>query len=391
MFKKIGGIFLIFILLTVILGAGIYLGRTSVVCDVCQPADINFSLFWSAYNTLKERFVDPSKLTEQTILYGAIAGLAESLGDPYTVFFTPADAKKFQDDLTGSFEGLGIEIGIKNHYLTIVAPLEGTPAQRAGLRPGDIILKINGAETAGISIDEAVNQIRGKKGTAVTLSIFREDWTKSKDFSITRDTINVPSLEWTIIEGDIAKIKISQFSQNLPTEFNKMAHNILNNKNIKRLILDLRGNPGGYLEVSQTIAGWLLEEDQIVVIEDFGQSQTVYKANGNSQLSSYPIVVLINTGSASASEILAGALKDNRDVVLVGEKSFGKGSVQEGIMLKDGSFLKVTVAKWLTPKGNSISDKGLDPDVQIELTEEDYDNDRDPQLQKAIEIVKELL
>jgi len=374
-----------------IFAGGVYYGKNLVICDTCPPTDINFSLFWTAYNHLKEKFVEPSKITEEDVLYGAISGMTQSLGDPYTIFFNPTDAKSFEQELAGYFDGIGVEIGIKKEQLTIIAPLEGTPGQRAGLRAGDKIIEINGQSTLGMTIDEAVTLIRGQKGTRVALGIYRSGWTETKDFTITRDTIKIPSLKWTLINDDIAHLEIYQFSQSLVSDFNAAAIQILNSS-AKKIILDIRNNPGGYLEVAQDIASWFLENDKVVVIEDFGNGKDpkIYKTFGNGNFSQYPTAILINQGSASASEILAGALKDNRDIQLIGEKSFGKGSVQEGVSLKDGSFLKITTAKWLTPNGHSISDKGLDPDIKVEITDDDYEQDKDPQLEKAVEILENI-
>ncbi|MFA5878283.1 MAG: S41 family peptidase [Candidatus Staskawiczbacteria bacterium] len=374
-----------------IFAIGIWYGQTSVVCEVCPPTDVNFSLFWSAHNSLKDKFVDPSKITPENVLYGAISGMAQSLGDPYTTFFNPTEAKKFEDELSGYFDGIGVEMGIKDGQLTIIAPLTGTPAQQARLRAGDKIVAIDGKDTANMTSDEAVTLIRGKKGTRVTLTIYRSDWKETKDFTITRDSIKIPSLKWQLINDDIAYIEMYQFSQSLSGDFNRASLEILNSP-AKRIILDLRNNPGGYLEVSQNIAGWFMEKEKIVVIEDFGATkpQQIYYTEGNASFSQYPIVVLINQGSASASEILAGALRDNRQIKLIGEKSYGKGSVQEGIEMEDGSFLKITVAKWLTPNGLSISDTGLEPDITVEITDQDYTDEKDPQLDKAIEIIKNI-
>jgi len=372
-----------------VFSSGIFLGQLLKVCDTCQPTDVNFSLFWDAYNQLKSKFVDSSKITNEAVLYGAISGMAKSLGDPYTTFFNPTEAKKFTDELAGYFGGIGIEIAIKKAQLTVVSPLENTPAQRAGLRAGDVIVKIDGKDTAAMTDDEAVTLIRGNSGTKVVLTIYRAGWTGTKDFSITRDTIKIPSLKWELLEGDIADIKLFQFSQNLNSDFNKAALEILNSP-AKKIIIDLRNNPGGYLEIAQNIAGWFIEHGKTVVIEDFGtqKPQTIYKSEGNAKFLSYPTVILINQGSASASEILAGALQDNNGTKLIGEKSFGKGSVQEGVNMTDGSFLKITIAKWLTPKGTSISEKGLDPDVEVKLTDADFEQGLDPQLKRAIELLK---
>lgn len=388
--KKILFLPVLIVAFVIIFGGGMYYGKNLVVCETCQPSTINFSLFWDAYNQLKGKFVDPSKITNEGVLYGAISGMAQELGDPYTTFFNPTEAKKFTDELSGYFDGIGIEIAIKKERLTVVSPLEGTPAQLAGIRAGDIITKIGDKDTAGITSEEAVNLIRGQKGTPVKLTIYRSSWSEAKEFNIIRETIKIPSLKLTIVNGNIANLRIYQFSQSLTSDFNQAAVEISNNPEIKKIIIDLRNNPGGYLEVSQTIAGWFLNSEDVVVIEDFGQGkeQKVYKAEGNSRFVDYPTVILINQGSASASEILAGALKDNRNIKLIGEKSFGKGSVQEGVNMKDGSFLKITIAKWLTPKGTSISEKGLEPDVKVEMTDKDYTSNKDPQLDKAIEILK---
>ena len=294
--------------------------------------------------------------------------------------------------MQGSFGGIGIEIAIKKDQLTVVAPLKGTPGERAGIKSGDLIVAIDGKNTTDMSTEEAVTLIRGKKGTEVTLTIFHDGWNKPKDIKIVRDTIKVDSVTWELKDEKIAYIKINQFDQNLSADFKRIAFEILKTP-VNKIVLDLRNNPGGYLEVSQDIAGWFLESGQIVTIEDFGKGkvQQLYKANGNSSFKNYPIVILINGGSASASEILAGALRDNRSVQLIGEKSFGKGSVQEMVTLQDGiSFLKVTIAKWLTPKGNSISEVGLAPDVKVEISDTDFTNKKDPQLDKALEIIRDL-
>lgn len=377
------------VLFVTIFGAGFFAGRNNIVCRTCKPENIDFSLFWEAYGKLKNNFVDQSKIDNQKIIYGAIEGMAKSLGDPYTTFFNPEEAKRFNDDLSGSFTGIGAEIGIKKDQLTIVAPLEGTPAQKAGLKSGDAVIKINNKNTTDMTTEEAVKLIRGEKGTEVTLTIFRKDWTKTKDIKIIRDTINVPSIKWELKDGDIAHISIYQFDQTLSGSFRKVAMEIFASP-AKKIVLDLRNNPGGYLQTAQDLAGWFLEKGQTVTIENFGDKKepVIYKTEGNSGLLSYPVIILLNQGSASASEILAGALKDNRGVKIVGEKSFGKGSVQTISELSNGSMIKVTIAKWLTPKGNSISEVGIEPDVKIDITENDILQNKDPQLDKALEIIK---
>ncbi len=242
-----------------------------------------------------------------------------------------------------------------------------------------------------MTTEEAVSLIRGPKGTDVNLTVYRTDWTKSRVIKITRDVIKIPPMSWELKNGNIAYIKIYQFDDVLSSDFEKAAFEILASP-AQKIILDLRNNPGGYLEVSQNVAGWFLENGKIVRIEDSGNGleQKIFKADGNASLSGYPVVVLINQGTASASEILAGALRDNKGTKLIGVKSFGKGSVQEVKNLNGGSFLKVTVAKWLTPKGQSISDVGLEPDIKVETTDKDSEQNLDPQLDKALEIIKNL-
>jgi len=315
--------------------------------------------------------------------------MVKALNDPYTVFFPPEDSKIFQEDVKGSFEGVGMEIGIRDNQLQVISPLEGTPAERAGIRAGDIIVAVNGTSTASIALEKAVKWIRGPKGSEVTLTIMREGWKEAKEIKIVRDTISIPAVRWELKENNIAYLKIYQFSGNAAFEFSKAAVEILNSP-AEKIIIDLRNNPGGYLEVVQDIAGWFLKKDELVAIEDFGpnQEKTEYRSKGKGNFSNYPVVILINQGSASASEILAGALRDNLGIKLIGERSFGKGSVQTLEQLRDGSSVKITVAKWLTPKGESISEKGLEPDIKLEMTEQDYESGKDPQLDKAIEIIK---
>mgnify|MGYP001591645047 CR=1 FL=1 len=377
----------------VLFGAGFILGNSfgESKCVSCPPQDVDLSLFWETYSLLQEKFVDSGKIDIQKIIEGAISGMVESLEDPHTVFLTPDDTKKFLEEVSGRFEGVGMEIGKRKGELQVIAPLEGTPAQRAGLRAGDKILKIDDKIADGLSVDEAVGLIRGPKGTEVTLIVFREGWVKEKEFKILRAVIDIPSLKWELIDGDIAHLQLYNFSEKAGFDFYKAAIEILGS-GTKKIILDLRNNPGGYLEVAQEISGWFLEEGQVVAIEDFGgkKDQEFYKAQGNSKLLQYPIVVLMNQGSASGSEILAGALRDNRQIKLIGEKSYGKGSIQELEKLKKGYSLKITIAHWLTPKGDLISEKGLEPDIKVEITEEDYEKELDPQLDKAIEIIKSL-
>lgn len=390
--KKLIYFFIVIILVGGGTAGGFLVGKNQVPVNACKPENLDFSLFWDAYNKLQSHYINPEKIDNQKVVYGAILGMTKSLGDPYTAFFEPKDAKIFQQNLEGSFDGIGVEVGLKKEQLTVIAPLKGTPGEKAGLKAGDLIVSINGKSTADMSVESAVTLIRGKKGTEVTLTVFRDGWTKTKDIMIVRDTIKVDSVTWELKDGNVAYIQIHQFDQSLSTDFRKIAFEILKSP-VQKIVLDLRNNPGGYLEVSQDIAGWFLEDGQVVTIEDFGKGkdQQLYKTSGNGSFKNYPMVILMNKGSASASEILAGSLRDNRKVELVGEKSFGKGSVQEVVNLQDNeSFLKITIAKWLTPKGNSISEVGLEPDVKVEISEDDFKNQKDPQLQKALEIIRNL-
>jgi len=383
---------LFFLILLLVFAFGFWFGKSQVVCPVCPPEDVDFSLFWETWKTIEEKYVDREKLNVQEMIYGAISGMIESLEDPYTVFLKPEEAKKFLEDVKGFFEGVGMEIAVKGGQLQVVAPLEGTPAQKAGLRPGDKILKVDGKSTTDVTIDTAIDWIRGPKGTEVTLTVYREEWGQERDVKITRGVIDIPSLKLEMLaEDNIAYLRLYHFSEKASYDFREAAIEILASP-AQKIILDLRNNPGGYLDVAQDIAGWFLEKGQVVAIEDFGEGreQQEILAEGNAKLLNYPVVILINEGSASGSEILAGALRDNREVKLIGETSFGKGSVQELTDLRGGFSLKITIAKWLTPKRESITDKGLEPDIKVDLTEEDYEEGRDPQLDKAIEVIKNL-
>ena len=362
-----------------------------------QPKEFDFSLFWNTWDELHNKFVDQNNLKEDKLLYGAISGMVKGAGDPYTVFFPPVESKSFKQDVGGSFGGIGAEIGKRNGFLVIVAPLEDTPAQKAGLLAGDKILKINGEPTDDKTVEEAVTKIRGEVGTKVTLSILRgNDGTKVKDITIERAVIKIPITKLAALkDNEIAHLSFYSFASTAPFEFQQAAAKILATTGYKGIILDLRNNPGGFLEVSVDIAGWFIDANSLVAIEQFGKTEnnnkTEFRTSGLGALKNYPIVVLVNQGTASAAEILAGALRDNRGIKLVGEKTFGKGSVQELINLKDGSSLKVTVAKWLTPKGISISEQGLEPDYKVVIAEDDAGKNKDLQLDKAVEVLETLI
>ncbi|MDD5396778.1 MAG: S41 family peptidase [Candidatus Moranbacteria bacterium] len=361
--------------------------------DQGNNTNIDFSLFWSVWDLLKSKYVDSGKLDARKLYYGAIKGMMQATGDPYTTFFDPEENKKFGEDISGNFEGIGAELGIKGGILTVVAPLQGTPAEKAGLRSGDKIIKIDGKSAGDMTIEEAVNNIRGPKGTSVVLTIFRDGSQDTQDITVNREVINVKSVTLEFKDNNIADIKITRFGDDTTKGFNDAINKAVAQKS-KGLIIDLRNNPGGYLESAIDIASKLLPKNQVVVIEESGdKSQKKMYSRGGDVASSLQTVVLINEGSASASEILAGALKDDRadNVTLVGKKSFGKGSVQEFIEMPQGTAAKITVARWLTPDGTQINEQGIKPDQEVDLTNDDYANNKDPQFDAAMQTLKDKL
>lgn len=359
-----------------------------------KPEDVDFALFWKAWNTVNEKFVRTkvaSTTTDKDKVYGAIKGMVESINDPYTVFFPPEEATSFESEIEGNFEGVGMEMGIKNEVLTVITPLKSSPAEKAGIRPGDRVIQIEGKITTDYSIDQAVKLIRGKKGTTVTLLIVREGVEKPIEIKIVRDTINLPTIDTKLDpKTNIFTIKLYTFSAQSAALFRNALREFVDSKSNK-LILDLRGNPGGFLDAAVDMASWFLAPGKTVVMEDYGngKTQVVERSRGyNIFNENLRMVILIDGGSASASEILAGALSEYGKAKLVGTKSFGKGSVQEYIKLNSETALKVTVARWMTPNGKSISEGGLTPDVEVKLTAEDVTAGRDPQMDKAIELLK---
>jgi len=350
---------------------------------------VDFSLFWKVWDLLKEKYVDRASLDAQQMVYGAIRGMVKAAGDPYTTFFDPKETKSFSQDLEGSFEGIGAELGIKDEILTVIAPLEDSPAQKAGLRAGDKILKIGDNITSDMTIDEAVDLIRGKKGTEIKLTVLHEGDQETQDVTIIRETIEVKSVKLEFRDPNVAYIKIIKFGEETMVEFDLAMNQVLE-KGSEGIVLDLRNNPGGFLDKSVDIASRMIPKGEVVVMEeDYKGKREILYTKGGDRLSVIPVVVLINEGSASASEILAGALRDDRKITLIGKKSFGKGSVQELIDLPGNSSIKITVAKWLTPNGEYIMEKGINPDIEVDLTLDDFNNKRDPQLDKALEVLKE--
>lgn len=354
-----------------------------------KPAGVDFSIFWDTWRVVQQQYVGRKNLNFQEMIWGSARGLVQSLDDPYSNFLVPEDVKEFNISIMGRFEGIGIEIGIRKGILTVIAPLEGTPAKAAGLKSGDQILKIDDTVTNALTLDGAVKMIRGPKGTKVRLSILREGWAEPKDFNITRGIIDIKSVSWEPIDQDIAHLKINNFNEKVFLEFRTQAGEIISSGR-NRIILDLRDNPGGFFNAAVHVAGWFLKKGDVVVKEDEGDGPFVCKtcrAEGNEALGNHKVVILINNGSASASEIVAGALKDNKGIKLIGEKTFGKGSVQEIKDLRGGAAIKITVAKWLTPSGIDITEKGLEPDIEVKNPPT---NEKDLQLERAKEIVRSL-
>ena len=360
--------------------------------SVLAGETIDMAPFWEVWKILDEKYVATMKqeatTTAQDRVWGAVQGMANSLGDPYTVFMPPEEAKEFETDISGNFEGVGMEIGIKDGVLTVVSPLKGSPAEKSGIKSGDKIITIDGQPAIDLTTEKAVKLIRGPKDTVVKISVLRNGNNKPLIFEITRAVIDVPTAE-TEIKGDVFVISLYNFYAQAKSQFNKALKEFIVSEKSK-LILDLRGNPGGFLDVSVDMASWFLPLGKPIAREDFGnkESEKVYRSKGYDIFNkNLKMIILVYGGSASASEILAGALQEYGIVKLVGTKTYGKGSVQELVQVSGNSSLKVTVAKWLTPYGKSISDGGLTPDYEVKITEADFLAGVDPQMAKAIEIL----
>lgn len=349
----------------------------------------DFSPFWKVWNTINEKYPGASEVSDQDKIYGAISGLVGSLNDPYSVFFAPDEAKSFQETIAGNFIGVGMEVGIKDRVLTVIAPLKDTPAYKAGIKAGDKILKIDKTITSELTIDKAIKLIRGEKGTTVVFTIFRNGEKEPQEITVVRDVINMPTLDTEVRPDGIFVIKLYSFSENSANLFRAAIKKFAESKS-DRLLLDLRGNPGGYLSAAVDISSWFLPEGKPVVIEDSGKNskQKVFRSTGHNVFNDkLKFVILIDGGSASASEIVSGAMQDHGIAKLVGSQSYGKGSVQEVTDVTSDTIFKVTIAKWLTPNGSSISKKGLTPDVRVDMTKKDLDALKDPQLDKAAELL----
>lgn len=396
MIKKILNILAVVLGVVILVYSGFYFGfkvgqsrpyKINVVgiSNIDNKANVNFDIFWQAWDKIYKNYVKPEQINNQSMVYGAVKGLVRSLNDPYSEFFTPEESKKFKEDVQGVFGGIGAEIGERDGFIVVITPLKNSPAERAGLKPGDKILMVDATSTEGMTVTEAVKIIRGKEGTEVKLTILSEDEKEPREVKIKREIINIPTLEHEI-KDNILVIKLYSFNPNASNFIYDAAVDGFVKNKASGIILDLRNNPGGYLDVAVDLAGWFLKKGTLVVKEvgkDIDKSEYAY---GNGALANVPMVVLVNKGSASASEILAGALQINRGIKLIGEETFGKGTVQKVIEFNDGSSLKITIAHWVLPNGKILEGNGLKPDIEVKL---DKNSKEDIQMQEAIKVLKE--
>jgi carboxyl-terminal processing protease len=354
-----------------------------------EPETVNMEVFWDTWNILSANYVDPHALVTEKMIFGAVKGMINSINDPYTTFMTPKENREFQEGLQGHLEGIGAELTLRNGMLTVISPLKGSPAQKAGLQPEDVIYMINSESTEDMTLEQAVLKIRGPKGTPVILSILRKGRNEPMDITITRQVININSIDWKM-DGNIAIIEINQFGDTTNSEFSKAISEILPERPTG-VILDLRYNGGGYLDGAIDIVSEFLEKEKVVTIKKRNpEEDEVIYVNGQARLANVPLAILINRGSASASEIVAGAIQDHNRGIIIGERSFGKGTVQSVENLVGGSSLRVTIAKWFTPNDQNITETGIMPDIVVERTNEDFETGVDPQMDKALEYLRTL-
>jgi len=361
-----------------------------------ENISVDFKLFWDTWDLVSRKYLDKKAIDSQKLFYGAISGMVSAIGDPYTVFLPPEQQKSTREELNGSFEGVGIQLGFnKDKRLVVIAPLEGTPAESAGIKPEDVIVKIEQKDTLNISLPEAVRLIRGPKGTEVKLTIYRNGEEDTKEFKLTRDTIIVKSvtlkMDVTKSGKKVAIIKLSRFGERTEDEWNEAVSGVLSN-GAGAVVLDMRNNPGGFLDGAVFISSEFLDGGDVVLQENYEGKKNSFKVNRQGKLLKLPTVVIINKGSASASEIVAGALQDRKRAKLIGVKSFGKGTIQEAEDLPGGTGIHITTARWLTPNGRWVNEtEGLEPDVYVEVpeeVEEETDKEKeDVQLKRAIELL----
>jgi carboxyl-terminal processing protease len=404
--KKWLGYSLAFVLALGTFVSGVYIGKTNSFLghyvplgslfpgsnSVAQAEDVNLGEFWKVWQLLEQKYVTATStpLSTEARIEGAIAGLVASYDDPYTVYLPPSEAEQFQADISGNFSGVGMEVGIRERVITIIAPLSGTPAERAGLMTGDVIVKIDDNSTEDMRVDEAVKLIRGEKGTTVTFEIYREGDSDFRTIPVVRDNIDIPTVKTERIDETFI---IALYSFNAISE-SKMEEAVkeFENSGAQKLIIDVRGNPGGFMQSAVDIGSFFMPQGKVVVREQMGEGgeDKIFRTR-NRQVKEFTpqnLVILVDGGSASASEILAGALKDHAVATVIGDNTFGKGSVQELVELDGGASLKVTIARWLTPNGVSISDGGLAPDILIKRTPADREAGLDPQKDAALRFLK---
>ncbi len=357
-----------------------------------KPERVDFSTFWQVWQIMENKHVDSAETEKlpsaEERVWGAIQGMINAYGDPYSVFMPPEDRKQFDENISGEFGGVGMEIGMEDGVLTVISPLANTPAEKAGIKAGDKIIKVNEETTENMTVEDAVKKIRGEKGTSVNLTIIRGSG-EEKEFKVTREKITVPTLETEIKDG-IFIIRLFTFSEPSTDLFRKALRGFAQSE-AEDLIIDLRGNPGGFLRAAVDMTSWFLPAGEVVVREvRADESGKTFRSRGYDLIKDdINVAVLVNRGSASGSEILAGALQDHNRATLIGEQTFGKGSVQEVTPIDSNSSLKITVARWLTPKGTSISDNGLTPDIEVKMSQDELAQGEDPQLKKAIKYLSE--
>jgi carboxyl-terminal processing protease len=365
---------------------------TTPTPNCTNPQSVDLSLYWDVWDEIEANYINEADVKDdENLVYGSIAGLVDSLGDPYTLFMTPTETKQFEETLNGSLEGIGAELTVEDGLLIVVSPLKDSPAEKAGLLPGDIIFQIDGEIANEMSLFDAIMNIRGERGTEVTLTIIRDGVDEAFDVTIVREEIDLDSISYEMLEDDIFYVSVNQFSDNTSEEFDKAVQAILLN-NPKGIILDLRYNGGGYLDIAVDLVSEFVEGSKPVVQlkTRYEENNEVYYVDGDARLADIPLVVLVNQGSASASEIVAGAIQDHERGLVIGENTFGKGSVQEVAFFEDGSSLRLTIAKWLTPSGRDIDEVGIEPNRIVEYTFEDFEADNDTQLNEAISYLKNL-
>lgn len=345
--------------------------------------DVEFDVFWEVWEMLQKDYLR-GPVPEKDLFYGAINGLVEGLNDPYSEFFDPREADDFESDLEGKFEGIGAEIGMRDDQLVVVSPLADSPAEKLGILAGDKIYLIDGVETAGMSVDEAVRRIRGPRGSTVVLTVSHNGIETIEDIAIVRDVIRLHSVTWEVTDDDVAIIRVAFFNADTATLFNEAIVDVMQS-NVDGIILDLRNNPGGFLDRAVSVAGEWIGNDTVVIERSENGEQSAYPSTSVGRLRRMPTVVLVNGGSASASEIVAGALQDYGYATIVGEQTFGKGSVQEYRELVDGSAVKITIAEWLTPKERSIDKNGITPDRAVAFDAAAFAEGVDVQLEAALE------